>query len=173
MMKMRRAQGFTLVEIMISIAIIGMMALIAIPNYMNARQSTQRGVCIMNLQMLSTAKDLFADDNELATGTSVDLETDLVPQYIKTNPECPAGGAYAVGAVGEAIICSHDGNQLIYPEGGAIPGDDELTLVAAGGPTAEEEEEEDDATVVVAASIDGNGGHGGDSNPTVVTMGGP
>ena len=57
---MRRKGGFTLVEIMIVVAIIGLLAAIAIPAFMKARNSARRNACVNNLRMIDNAKDQYA-----------------------------------------------------------------------------------------------------------------
>jgi len=79
--------GFTLVEIMIVVAIIGLLAAIAIPNFVTARQAAQKNACIANLKQIEGAMQLYALDSSGATATNM---TDLVTTYIKTTPSCPA-----------------------------------------------------------------------------------
>ena len=57
---MRKQSGFTLVEIMIVVAIIGLLAAIAIPAFMKARNSARRNACINNLRQIDGAKDTYA-----------------------------------------------------------------------------------------------------------------
>jgi len=98
------------VEIMIVVAIIGLLAAIAIPNFVKARATSQANACLNNLRQLDAAVNQFAVEAKVSTGALINYPADLTP-YIKLNassqmPPCPAGGYYFVTAVGNNPTCS-------------------------------------------------------------------
>lgn len=108
-MKLQKKSGFTLVEIMIVVAIIGLLAAIAIPSFLNARTRSQRSACQNNLRQLSGAMDQYALDHNNTAPTAL---SDIcgATLYVKQTPTCPAGGSYTLGALGSDATCSQSGN---------------------------------------------------------------
>ena len=103
----KRRGGFTLIEIMIVVLIIGILLAIAVPNFMKARESSRTKACVANLKQIQSAKEQFTMDTNLATGGTI-ASTDLygAGKYIPTEPSCPSGGAYTIGVLDTNPVCS-------------------------------------------------------------------
>ena len=96
-----KKSGFTLVEIMIVVAIIGLLAAIAIPNFVRARTTSQANACINNLRQMDGAVQQYALEQKLSSTATYTLS--VLKPYIKLDstgniPGCPAAGTYAQGS---------------------------------------------------------------------------
>lgn len=110
---LRSAAAFTLVEIMIVVAIIALLVSIAIPNFRKSREVAQYNVCFENLKQIEAAKQLFGMESAKKNGDDVS-ESDIVGPalFIRKMPECPAGGTYSIGAIGANATCTIPGHSL-------------------------------------------------------------
>jgi prepilin-type N-terminal cleavage/methylation domain-containing protein len=88
-----RQEGFTLIEIMIVVSVIGLLAAIAIPNFVRARSYSQTNACINNLRQIDGAMQQWALEQNKAAAASVDYAD--ISAYMKRAVVCPAGGAHA------------------------------------------------------------------------------
>lgn len=111
-----RKGAFTLVEIMIVVAIIAILAAIAIPNYLKHGRKTQQKACLANLRTLEGVMELYR------LGGSVEpfvMETLCnVDGYIKGEPRCPADRTEAYDISGLLPLCP---NRLQFPDHTIVP----------------------------------------------------
>ena len=83
---MKRKMGFTLVEIMIVVAIIAILAAVAIPNFIKYRRTSMATACVSNLKQIQAAKEQCLMAGKELTGANLYGPSGL----IKVEPHCPA-----------------------------------------------------------------------------------
>lgn len=98
-----KSKGFTLVEIMIVVAIIGILIAIAIPSFFRAREVSRARACQTNLVQIDGAIQQWATENNIDVEAAVDFQdlwgqAEVEERYIRVAPTCPAGGDYVVPA---------------------------------------------------------------------------
>jgi prepilin-type N-terminal cleavage/methylation domain-containing protein len=109
-----RRGGFTLVEIMVVVFIIGILLAIAVPSFVKAREKTHAQACLANLKEIDTAILQWAMHNKKTDAYPVAMAdlTGGADPYLST-PACPSGGVYTVTTVGENPTCSIGGTHAI------------------------------------------------------------
>ena len=117
----QRKSGFTLVEIMIVVAIIGLLASIAVPNFMKSRETAQLNAIINNIRVIENAKDTWALENKKGTGDTP-ADTDIA-SYLKSNkfpPTLVVGETYSINPVGTAATATTPVKLGTYTAGSVV-----------------------------------------------------
>lgn len=93
--------------------IIGLLAAIAVPNFVKARNAAMVNACIANLKTIDSAKAVWALENRKPEG-ELPAETDLIGpgKYLREQPACPAGGSYSFNPAGAKPTCSMPGHRF-------------------------------------------------------------
>jgi hypothetical protein len=104
------SQSYASAVLLPAAAMTGMMAAIAIPNFVKARATSQENACINNLRQIDAAKNEWALEKG-KSASDIPTREDLLP-YLRSWPVCPAGGTYTIGPVGEQPTCSIPGHRL-------------------------------------------------------------
>lgn len=100
-----RRSGFTLVEIMIVVLIIGILLAVAVPTFISARRDARETSCFANQEKLDDAKTIWFQETG-ASPVESPLMSDLVPVYLRFIPKCPTHGTYTLGDASTDVACS-------------------------------------------------------------------
>lgn len=132
LVRRKRSGGFTLIELMIVIAIIAILAAILVPNFIRARAQGQFTACKSNLKNIGTALEMYSTD---ASGRYPTAITALQPNYLKTIPTCAsAGTATYTGGYSSAsnpdaytVVCTGTNHKAVdaaanYPQYNSVQG---------------------------------------------------
>jgi prepilin-type N-terminal cleavage/methylation domain-containing protein len=117
--------GFTLIEIMLVVAIIGLLAAIAVPSFMKARAHARRNACINNLRQLDAGKDEYALEYGVSVGDSVSWSNvGLYVKNITNRMLCPSGSSatrnysnsYTINVIGTVPVCKITPGSTTHPD---------------------------------------------------------
>jgi len=93
----RNEQGFTLIELMVVVIIIGILVAIAVPLYGGVQARARDNACAANVRTLNGAMSMYYAENDSFPDEVEELET---AGFIQESPECPNEGTYSIGPEG-------------------------------------------------------------------------
>jgi len=114
----KQQSGFSILEIMIVVAIIALLSAIAIPRFIKSRAQSTQKACINNLRQIDGAIQQWALESR-SLPSAVVTHTNVFP-YLKNQPACPSAGGnfytdYGMTFVKDAPFCVTNANAIDYP----------------------------------------------------------
>lgn len=111
-------KGFSLAELMVVVAIMGVLVAIAIPVYNSSTEKAREETCKANMRMIAGAAQQYITDNAVSgtTPASLTLDKNVLNKYFQEYPKCPSGGTYNIDiTTGSAVsvTCTKKGH--VYP----------------------------------------------------------
>jgi len=102
----RQRPGFSLMEIMVVIAILSVITSIGVPNFIKARTSARTRSCVRQIRTLIAVKEQYALIKKLPQGSAVSMGNLIAAELILSTPTCPDGFPYSLGSIGDDVICT-------------------------------------------------------------------
>jgi len=111
----RFQNGFTIIEIMVVVVLVGLLLGMAVPNYLKSRKESRKQTCIANLWSLNEAVKQWVLENNIVVGASIAGNEDAIYDYLRRKrATCPDAGTYTFGIVGvePQVECSREQDLL-------------------------------------------------------------